>query len=195
VGQDDVTAASIDDGLESDESSYLADDELVRRAQRDKTAFGVLYERYRADIHAFILSRVRGNPELAQDLTSQVFTRALTALPRYESGSFRAWLYAIARNLVIDEYRRRKPTASLDLAGHVAIDQPGLDDQVIVADARAQLHSALNQLGDVQRQVVTLRLQGMTSGEIADRMGMGREAVKSAQYRAFAKLRDYLQDQ
>ena len=172
----------------------LSDEELVTVARRDKAAFGVLYERYARDINAFVLSRTRGHPELARDLTSQVFTRALSALPNYRSSSFRGWLYAIARNLVIDEYRRRKPIASLDIAGHVPLDQPGLDEQVIVADARAQLHAALGQLGDVPQEIVRLRLQGMTGGEIADRMGMSREAVKSAQYRAFAKLRDILQE-
>ena len=172
----------------------VPDDELVALARRDKKVFGMLYERHAGDIHAFILSRTRGHPELARDLTSQVFTRALAALPNYRSRSFRGWLYAIARNLVIDEYRRRKPVAPLDAAGQMATDEPGLDDQVIVADARSQLHAALSQLGEVPQQIVRLRLQGLTGAEIADRMGMSHEAVKSAQYRAFAKLRDVLQD-
>jgi RNA polymerase sigma-70 factor (ECF subfamily) len=172
----------------------LSDEELVTFARRDRAVFGILYERHAQDIHAFILSRTRGHPELARDLTSQVFTRALASLSNYRSRSFRGWLYAIARNLVIDEYRRRKPVAPLESAGHVPTDQPGLDDQVIVADARAQLHAALSQLSEVPQQIVRLRLQGLTGNEIADRMGMSREAVKSAQYRAFAKLRDILQE-
>jgi RNA polymerase sigma-70 factor (ECF subfamily) len=195
VGQDEVTIASIGFGRETGAYESESDDELVRLAATDSAAFGVLYERYRTDIRAFLLARVRGNPDLANDLNSQVFTRAYAALPRYASGSFRAWLYAIARNLVIDEYRRTRPTASLDAAGNIPIDQPGLDEQVIAADARAQLHSALANLGDLQRKVVTLRLQGLTGKEIGERLGISHEAVKSAQYRAFAKLRTILGEQ
>ena len=192
MGRDDVTSASITADSTADDVRYQSDDDLVRRAAGDANAFGELFARYHNDILAFMRSRVRGNSDLANDLCSQVFTRAYSALPRYTGGSFRAWLYAIARNLVIDEYRRTRPTSPLDAAGHVPIDQPGLDEQVIAADARAQLHSALAELGTLQRQVVTLRLQGMTGREIADRIGISHEAVKSAQYRAFAKLRTIL---
>jgi RNA polymerase sigma-70 factor (ECF subfamily) len=177
---------------DADGYAHESDEELVQRARTDAAAFGVLYDRYRRDIQAFLLSRTRGNSDVANDLNSQVFTRAYTALPRYASGSFRAWLYAIARNLVIDEFRRQRPTSSLDVAGHVPVDQPGLDEQVIAADARSQLHGALNQLGPVQRNIVTLRLEGLTGKEIAERLGMSHEAIKSAQYRAFAKLRTLL---
>lgn len=181
-------------GAETEPESE-SDEALARRAQGDPDVFGVLYERYRRDIQAFMLSRVRGNPELANDLSSQVFTRAFTALPRYTSGSFRGWLYAIARNLVIDEYRKQRPTAPIEAASHVPIDQPGLDEQVIAADARAQLHHAMSQLGAVPQEVLRLRLQGLTGKEIADRLGMGHEAVKSVQYRAFARLRTLLGEQ
>jgi RNA polymerase sigma-70 factor (ECF subfamily) len=187
-----VTVAAIGFEDEAGEHEYQSDEELVQRAKSDSAAFGVLYERYRRDIQAFLLSRVRGNEELARDLHSQVFTRAYTALPRYASGSFRGWLYAIARNLVIDEYRRQRPTASLDAAGHVPVDMPSLDEQVIASDARAQLHGALGQLVPQQREIVLLRLRGHTGKEIADALGMSHEAVKSAQYRAFAKLRELL---
>jgi RNA polymerase sigma-70 factor (ECF subfamily) len=187
-----VTTASI--GVFDDDDGYghETDEELARRAKSDAAAFGVLYDRYRRDIQAFLLSRTRGNQDIASDLNSQVFARAYAALPRFASGSFRGWLYAIARNLVIDEYRRQRPTSPLDAAGHVPIDQPGLDEQVIAADARAQLHGALNQLGSVQRNIVTLRLEGLSGKEIAERLGMSHEAIKSAQYRAFARLRTLL---
>ncbi len=174
--------------------SAIPDDELVRRAQADPETFGLLYERHRREIHGFILSRVRGNADVAQDLTSQVFTRAFSALPRFETGAFRGWLYQIARNSVIDSYRRQRPTASLADAEFIAADQQSLDDRVIAEDARAQLHSALAELKSVQREIIMLRLQGLTGAEIAARLGMHPDAVKSAQYRAFTKLRTHLQD-
>lgn len=169
-----------------------SDEALARRSSGDSAAFGVLYQRYATDIRAFIMSRVRGNPELADDLNSQVFARALAAIPGYASGSFRAWLYAIARNLVIDEHRRSRNMSSIDHVAEVAAGAPHLDDVVIAADARAQLNEALGKLSNLQRQVVTLRLQGLTGREIAERLGTTHEAVRSAQYRAFASLRTIL---
>lgn len=176
------------------EVSSIPDDELVRRAQADPETFGLLYTRYTREIHGFILSRVGGNVDVAQDLTSQVFTRAFTALPRFQTGTFRGWIYQIARNAVIDSYRRQRPTAPLTDAEYVTADQQALDDHVIAEDARAQLHSALAELKPVQREIVMLRLQGLTGVEIAARLGMHPDAVKSAQYRAFTKLRTHLQD-
>ncbi len=181
-------------GCEGGGVCALPDDELVRRAQADPETFGLLYERYTQEIHGFILSRVRGNVDIAQDLTSQVFTRAFTALPRYQAGAFRGWLYAIARNVVIDSYRRQRPTAPLEDADVVVAttNQRSLDDHVIAEDARNQLHAALGELGTVQRKIVSLRLQGLTGAEIAARLNMHPDAVKSAQYRAFAILRTHL---
>ena len=183
------TMALADDGQVTDS---LSDEELVCRAQRDPDSFGLLYARYERPIHAFILPRVDHNDAVAQDLTSQVFTKALIALPGFRPGIFRGWLYAIARNAVIDHYRRQRPAAPLEEAAHVAADEPALDDRAVAEDARARLHAALTRLAPTQRQIVELRLHGLTGAEIAERMNLHPDAVKSAQYRAFARLRPYL---
>ncbi|MGB3305887.1 MAG: sigma-70 family RNA polymerase sigma factor [Thermomicrobiales bacterium] len=194
IPKEEVDERAVDRHADMDDDvSALTDDELVRRAQANPETFGLLYERYARDIHAFIMTKVQGNTEVAQDLTSQVFTRALTALPRFQTGAFRGWLYQIARNLVIDSYRRQRPTAPLTDAEFIAADQRSLDEHVIAADARAQLHAALGQLRPNQREIVLLRLHGLTGAEIAERLNMHPDAVKSAQYRAFAKLRTHLQ--
>ena len=84
------------------------DAQLVRAARRDLAAFGALYRRHVAPIYRYLYSRV-GNAADAQDLTAQVFLEALQGLDRYrEHGSFRAWLFTIARHKVCD-WRRRLP--------------------------------------------------------------------------------------
>ena len=166
-----------------------SDEELARLAADDRERFGELYERYARPIHAFILPRVDRNEAVAQDLTSQVFSRALTALPGFRPGVFRAWLYAIARNVVIDHYRRQRPGAPLDAALEIASDDPGLDERAVAEEARVRLHAALARLVPAQRQIVELRLHGLTGAEIAERLGLHPDAVKSAQYRAFSRLR------
>jgi RNA polymerase sigma factor (sigma-70 family) len=169
-----------------------SDEDLVRRAQGNPDEFGALYLRYARPVHAFILPRVDRNEAVAQDLTSQVFSRAFSALPSYRPGIFRAWLYSIARNAVIDHYRRQRGAVPLEAAAGIATNEPGLDERAVAEDARRRLHAALTRLAPNQRQIVELRLLGLTGAEIAGRLDLHPDAVKSAQYRAFARLRDIL---
>lgn len=110
MGQAVMTLSGNDGTTGADSDS---DEVLVGRARQDPDAFAPLYERYEPQIHAFIRGRVH-DPDLAADITSQVFTRALVALPTFRDGPVRAWLYTIARNLIVDTQRRVRPTVPLD---------------------------------------------------------------------------------
>lgn len=169
----------------------LPDEELVHLAKDDPDAFGVLYQRYAQAITGFIRSRVGGNDAVAEDMTSMVFTKALTALPRYTNGPFRAWMYQIARNTIIDEYRRKGPSASIDNLGGIEADIDDPLDHAVASDAARQLHEAILTLKPGQREIVRLRLHGLTIAAIADRLGITENAVKSAQRRAFIALRSH----
>lgn len=165
----------------------LPDDNLVQRAQADPELFGELYRRYAPEIGRFVRSRV-SDAALAEDITSMVFTKAMRALPRFSEGPFRAWLYRIARNTIIDEYRRAKPVASIE--DHQVRDSTASpEESAVAADAAARLHAALGHLKPQQREIVRLRLHGLSIAEIAERMNMSENAVKSAQRRAFITLR------
>lgn len=166
----------------------LDDDELVRRAQDDPEQFSELYRRYAPEIERFVRSRV-SDPMLAEDITSKIFTKALQALPRYTGGSFRGWLYRITRNTIIDEYRRQRPTSSIDDLS-IRDSSPLPDDLAVASDAADRLHAALDHLKPQHREIVRLRLHGLSIAEIADRMQMSDDAVKSAQRRAFMTLRN-----
>jgi len=177
-----------------------ADDELaiVRRAQRQPAAFAPLYERYVDAVFGYCHRRT-SDREAAADLTHQIFARALTALPHFsddpEGGSFRSWLFTIARNLVIDTHRARRETASLDAAaGHLALRDPARspEEHAIAGERRDALLAAMARLTPGQRQVVELRLAGLTGPEIAATLDMEISAVKSAQFRAYARLREWL---
>jgi RNA polymerase sigma-70 factor (ECF subfamily) len=91
--------------------AWSAEDEraLAIAAKTDRAAFGVLYDRYVHRVYGFCARRLR-TPEEAEDATSRVFTRALAAMPGYrdDGPSFGAWLFAIARNVVVDELRARQ---------------------------------------------------------------------------------------
>src|SRR5512138_2337427 len=102
---------------------------LVESAQAgDGDAFSQLYEAYFERVYRFVYFRV-ADAEMAEDLASQVFLKAWENLHRYRPhGPFLAWLYAIARNTVIDTYRTRRQVVSLDEAAPIPAPEKSLDD-------------------------------------------------------------------
>ncbi len=163
----------------------------MRLAQDDREVFGVLYERYAREMRGFVRARSGGNDAVAQDITSAVFTKALAALPRYTDGPFRAWLYQIARNTIIDEYRRKRPAGSIDDLGEIGGDGDDPLDHAVAADAARRLHEAILTLRPAHREIIRLRLHGLSIAQIASRLDMTEDAVKSAQRRAFTALREH----
>lgn len=166
-------------------------------AIQDPAAFAPLYERYVDAVFGYCYRRT-SDRELAADLTGQIFAQALAALPRYRPdrgvGTFRSWLFSIAHNLVIDSHRTRRPHASIDSdAGRSLRDHTASpEDHAIANERREALAVALQQLTEGQRQIVELRLAGLTGPEIAAVLGMGLTAVKSGQFRAYSRLRELL---
>lgn len=171
----------------------LDDDTIVEQARTNPAAFADLYERDRPDIYGFVFRRL-GDPHRAEDVTSQVFLRALRGLPTYRSGSFRGWLYQIARNTITDSYRRERPTGSDEVMADLADPSPGPVELTEVREAQERLHGILDRLSDNQQDIIRLRLRGYTGREIADKLGMGLAAVKSAQFRAFDKIRTFMDE-
>src|SRR5947208_8067743 len=92
---------------------------LVEAAQRDTARFGDVYERYFEIVYAFVARRVRNRTE-AEDLTAEVFRKALQSLPRFKwtGAPFAAWLFRIASNMIADRAKRAARE------GHV----PGAED-------------------------------------------------------------------
>lgn len=171
------------------------DDErlLVERARYERRAFAPLYDRYAEPVYRYAYRRL-GDPERAADATSQVFLQALAALPRFRGGSFRSWLFAIAHNVVADSHRRSGRTAELPAAWDAPDPEPSPEHQAIRNDEAAQLVRLLGRLTAEQREVVELRLAGLTGQEIADRLGRSLTSAVSLQWRAFARLRRLLAD-
>lgn len=167
----------------------LSDEQLAVRAQRDPAAFAPLYRRYVTAIYAFCFQRL-GNRELAEDATSQTFVKALAALPGYRSNAFRAWLYAIARNVVID-LQRDRPTLALDAAPLAVGDDP--EAEVLQRASELDVRRLLAQLTPEQRDVVELRLAGLKGPEIAAALDRSPGSVRALQFRAYQQLRNLLQ--
>src|SRR5579872_880330 len=103
---------------------------LVESAKRDPRQFGALYDRHFQQIYRFVYSRVR-EQTAAEDITSEVFMKALKAMPRYQDTGrpFAAWLYQIAVNAIADRYRTLRPSSPLDDFHDLSIAGPALEEQ------------------------------------------------------------------
>ena len=172
-----------------------ADDDrhLVVRAQQDPQALAALYDRYVTRVYGYCYRRL-GSREAAEDATSLVFSRVLTALPRFalEGASFRSWLFTIAHHVIVDALRARREAYSLSAAAAVIDPAPDPEDQALAADEVRAFRALLAHLTPEQAQVMELRLAGLTDVEIARVLGRSHGAVRAAQHRAVVRLRAVL---
>ena len=171
--------------------------ELVRAAQEgDRAAFALLYDKYVDVVFRYVLFRV-GDRELAEDVTSETFLRALRRISSvtYQGRDVGAWFVTIARNLVLDHvkssrFRLEVTTAEVDDSGRV---EAGPEQQVLAGATRSALLECVRQLGDDQRECIVLRfLQGLSVAETAVVMARNEGAVKALQHRAVRRLAQLL---
>lgn len=179
---------------------------LVHAAQAgDHAAFGELYDRYVDVVFRYVLFRV-GDRDLAEDLTSEAFLRALRRISSvsYQGRDVGAWFITIARNLVFDHVKSSRfrleivtgevseptaaPTASTQAPAAV-----GPEQQVLSRDMRDAVLGCVAKLGDDQRECIILRfLQGLSVAETAEIMRRNEGAIKALQHRAVRRLAQLL---
>ncbi len=167
------------------------EDQLVERAKTDSDAFGELYDTYFGQIYRFVFSRMR-DQDAAEDVTSEVFFKALRAIGRYKPSGhpFSAWLYQISVNAIADHYRARKPASNLDDAIGVADPQQPLDERVAQKQDAARVWAAINSLPEQQRTAITLKLgEDLKLADIGVVMGKSEGAVKLLVHRGMIGLR------
>ena len=155
----------------------------------DGEAFSQLYEAYFDRVYRFIFFRVTDDG-IAEDLASQVFLKAWENLHRYHPrGPFLAWLYAIARNTVIDNYRTRKQVVSLDEAMPIPAPDEKLDDRMDLEVDMQALQAAMQRLTEEQQEVITLKfIADYDTAHIAKQMGKSEGAIRALQMRALQAL-------
>lgn len=176
------------------EADLLAqrEQELVRRAkEQDEAAFAALYDLYYQRVFTYIYFRV-SDQALAEDLAADVFVRALQAIGKfkYRGVPLAAWLLRIARNLVIDHFRRAGKRQTVALEDHLPDRTTSPVTEVENRLLREDLIRLMKHLTDDQRDVIILKFfQGMSNSEVAEVLGKPVGAVKSLQHRGLAALR------
>jgi RNA polymerase sigma-70 factor (ECF subfamily) len=176
---------------------------LVERAQAGEAeAFGLIYDRYVDTVFRFVYFRV-GNRQLAEDLTSDTFLRALKRIGSFtwQGRDLGAWLVTIARNLVADHfksgrYRLEVTTGDVLDADREARGPEGSPEASVVDHiTNVALLTAVKQLNPEQQECIVLRfLQGFSVAETAQTMGRNEGAIKALQYRAVRALARLLPD-
>jgi len=168
---------------------------LVDRAREgDPDAFASLYDRYVERVYRFVLYRVHGDTALAEDITSEVFLRALRKIKGFtwQGRDVGAWFLTIGRNLVLDHFKSgRARLEVLGIENPVAVDDRVLDaeDAALSRVSTQDLYKAIQQLGTEQQEVIYWRfLQGYSVAEAAAAMGKTDGAIKALQYRAVKAL-------
>jgi RNA polymerase sigma-70 factor (ECF subfamily) len=164
---------------------------LIEQAkQGDKKAIGELYRRHIDAIYRYAYARVK-DTGLAEDLTAQVFLKALEGLPRYRFTGvpFANWLYSIARARINDHWRRQRRSREVPLKYTAPAGVPGPEEYVAQEEDWAIALDLLAQLSDCQQEVILLRFIGeMSLSEVASTLGKSVGAVKALQHRALAAL-------
>ncbi len=174
------------------DSSRDEERRLIESAKRDPREFGALYDRHFQQIYRFVYSRVR-EQTAAEDVTSEVFIKALKAMPRYQDTGrpFAAWLYQIAVNAIADRYRTLKPSHPLEDFHDLSVGGPAIEEQAAQRDEIRRIWQIVEDLPMQQRTALVLKFQeDMKIEDIAVAMGKTPGAVKLLIHRGVSRLRD-----
>ena len=179
--------------IEPDEETD--DNEYVLAAQKRLSDFEPLYQRYVQRVYLYLRTRT-DNGDDAADLTQQVFLHALNALPAYRIRGvpFSAWLFRIARHIVIDRYRRHSPMTSWDLLPEALQQSEEQGPEMLFMKQETFLHlrNFLNSLDPYKRELLALRFAAeLSSAEIAEVVGKSPAAVKKQLTRIMNNLKEH----
>lgn len=202
--RDDVPTSGPADGSGGPSDSAFSSEETPQDRARlialvdlarggDAEAFGLLYDHYAPQVHRFLYYRTR-SVQLAEDLTSDTFFRALRSMQsfKWQGKDFGAWLMTIARNLATDHFkagRTRLELTTEDMGLHDDAQVESPEEAVLGALTNEILLEALSGLPAEQRDCLVMRfLQSMSIAETAQALGRTEGAVKQLQLRAVRNL-------
>lgn len=162
--------------------------------QGDNHSFGKLYDSHFDAIFRFIYYRTN-HQETAEDLTEEVFLKAFRSLSSLKGGSekLRGWLYSIARNTVIDHYRKTKETINLESLEQLPNYEDSVVERLEASSDTAALLETLKQLPPDQQTILKLRFfEDLSIAEISTLLNKSEGNIRVIQYRGLQQLKKYL---
>ncbi len=166
-------------------------------------AMEILVERYRHALFSWLLG-MTGNRSDAEDLYQEIWMRVIKNAGRFSNVSFKAWLWKIAKNLLIDFRRKRRPDVSLDavddddgmpLVDRLVANDKGPARQIELDDMTRRVMQAVGTLPEMQREVFLMRTQGEFSfNEIAAALGIPLNTALGRMHDAIHKLKRLLSE-
>lgn len=146
--------------------------------QADPALLQQLFLRYADALYHFLLQQ--SDAELAQDLSQQAWIQLMLHAGSYQGqSSVKTWLFSIGRNLLIDEWRRRRPHAAPELLDELPDPATKPLQQLLAAEQSANLDLAIQRLPLLQREALLLQLEDFSLAQISDITGVGQETVKT----------------
>jgi len=174
---------------------------LIKRIQKgDADAFGQLYDRFHGPVYSYVLRQV-GRPVDAEDITSTVFLYVLEKIDGFtwRGAGFSAWLFRIARNDVLDYFRRQGTGARETAFPEDMLERPSgvlVEKQVETAADERRLLAAIAELSEEQQQVLLLKLMlNFSNRQVGEVLGKSEGAVKALTHRALLALRRAMEKQ
>jgi RNA polymerase sigma-70 factor (ECF subfamily) len=149
--------------------------DLVEQAKLDIHAFEKIYEYYFKKIYAYSLNRL-ANKELAEDITCEVFIRAVDGVKKFDTSKgirFSSWLYRVAHNQIYDYFKKNKKEVQMDLHEHTAIDvdegQEQYDNKIMSEHYQKKVAFIISKLKPKYQQVLSLKYYSeLSNAEIAE---------------------------
>jgi len=172
---------------------------LIEKSRKNKEEFAPIYKHYKRHIKKFFTFRVTGS-ETAEELTSITFEKALKGLDNFQwqGVSFSSWLFRIARNTLIDFYRKkdkRNKTSSLEIVYHLPSGESTPEEKVETMFAEEKLYKILKQLPPREQEIIYLKFfDGYTNKVIAQITELSETNIGTIVYRTIKKLRKMYSD-
>jgi len=168
--------------------------EVVTSTVSSAEEFGRLYEIYLPKIYQYARYRV-SEKEVAEDLTSDIFNKALDGFKRFnsEKASFSTWIFSIARHSIIDYYRKHAKESKFiqSTESENSLDSDSPEEKLSRSEEIDRLRECILKLNDNEQELISLKFSGgITNREIARITGLSESNVGTILCRAIRKLRD-----
>ena len=177
----------------------MADEEriILKAVEGDQQAFSAIFDLYYKPINRYFFFHGTDEKE-AEDLTDAVFFKAWKSMQCFNvhKGTFKAWIYRIAHNTLIDHYRQQKDTVSIDAVYGIADTTSHAEERVIKDEEVQLLRHALDRLDERSRLVIVYRfIVGLDHRQTARLIGVSEGNVRIIQMRALKKMKGFFSEE